>query len=338
MRRVWLMIVTSLLTGFWPRTSMADSGETVHGLPSRLVNPCDLTLVLDSKRLASNEKSDVLVAWLVEERAHPSPTTKGLGGGQIDSGYIQAQLLRALAEVGDRFSVAFVAQSANAEPSLRDAMHVVLGLKGDANEANNLMRILSSHSEPDLRALAAIALGTIKAGQSIPVLEDALNDSFTRPAGNSFQGLYTSYPVREAAADALRMLQFPAQGEGASQSSPKRGNLTTRPTTTTSCAGHETPGRPNANMKASQSASKKAARLSNCKKPASESERRVPPCAVASVGPSNGSAVASSHGRSIAPPLGGRYGIMSLFAVMILGGFTAFQLPRSLRHKNRSAP
>ena len=69
--------------------------------------------------------------------------------------------------------------------------------------------VLATHKEADFRALAAVALGRVGAVEAIPALEAALEDGATRRASNCTRGPHTSYPVRDAATSALRVLRSP---------------------------------------------------------------------------------------------------------------------------------
>ncbi len=72
----------------------------VYGLRPRLTSLTDLNPLLNAGTLSMAQRTEVLVAWLAQERRCPSPVNLGLGG-DIDSGYIQAQIIKALAEIGD---------------------------------------------------------------------------------------------------------------------------------------------------------------------------------------------------------------------------------------------
>jgi hypothetical protein len=191
-------------------TAVAFAQPESYGLPARLTSLTDLGPVLQRKDLTAAQRTDVLVSWLTRERAHPSGTVRGLGGGDIDSGYLQAQLIKALAEAGDARAVAGVAASTTlADDGLRDAARIVLGMMGDRQQVSSLLVVLATHKEADFRALAAVALGRVGAVEAIPALEAAREDGATRRASNCTRGSHTSYPVREAATSALRVLRSP---------------------------------------------------------------------------------------------------------------------------------
>jgi HEAT repeat protein len=67
-----------------------------------------------------------------------------------------------------------------ADPDLRGALAVAMGLLGDPKGADPLRRILSEKGQPDLRAHCAVALGLLKDRLSAEVLRAAASDA-TRP-------------------------------------------------------------------------------------------------------------------------------------------------------------
>ncbi len=206
MKRTALVLVTigSLGMLFWACAVAWGLEPEVHGLPARLSSLLDLGPVLRRTDLTSVEKTEVLILWLREERAHPSPTTKGIGGGDISSGYIQAQIVKSLREVGDPLLLRSIASDGKADTGIRDGACVALGLMGDSTQVGRLISVLRDSREPDLRATAAEALAVLGATQAIPVLKQALSDSFE---GTSDKGKV--YPVRRAAEVTLRVLQLP---------------------------------------------------------------------------------------------------------------------------------
>jgi len=201
------------VAGLYP-TSMQAAPEA-YGFPQQFRNLTDLGLVIRGNSLDSAQRTDVLTSWLVRERAQPSPTTKGLGGGSIDSGYIQAQILMTLREAGDPLVLSEVAEDVKTDPGIRDGLRIALGLMGDHGQIPNLLSILQHNAIPGFRGLAATALGKLNATKAIPALRKSLSDPAHRPAGNCLQGSYIEYPVREGAEAALRILNGPKNSEGA---------------------------------------------------------------------------------------------------------------------------
>lgn len=191
-----------------------------YGLSGKLTNLTDLGPVLRRPDLTSTQRTEVLVSWLVEERQHPSRVTQGLGGGDIDSGYIQAQIVKALAEVGDLLMIDGLTESLSgppetADPTVVDALILAVGLMGDRSKIPGITDILATHREGFFRTLAAEALGSLGATEVKPTLEKALADSFAVMGGAGDIGgpRKLVYPVREAAEVALRVLSNPAAME-----------------------------------------------------------------------------------------------------------------------------
>jgi hypothetical protein len=179
----------------------------VYGLPAKLSSLGDLGALDQRADLSGPNRVDVLVWWLAQERADPSPTTTGLGGGVIDSGYIQVQIAKMLRQVGDLRALTNLADSeAISAPGVRDGMICALGMMGDGSRIPRLLGILQTHQEGELRALAAEALGYLGALEATEALNAALTDEFTRQAGDLSRSRDPRYPVREAARTALRML------------------------------------------------------------------------------------------------------------------------------------
>lgn len=174
--------------------------------PERLRNLTDLGVIMLSDESAPT-KSGVLISWLTKENMTPSKKNLGAGGGDIDSGYIQAQIVRTLADTDNACTMQEVYADVQVKRIIKDAMSIALGRMGDRSQVSNLIKLLKDSKEPDFRALAAKSLGYLGATEAIPELENTLNDQFTRQAGNSMQGNYIAYPVREGAETALLMLR-----------------------------------------------------------------------------------------------------------------------------------
>ena len=178
------------------------------GLPERLTDLTVLGTIAQRADLAPFDHFEILATWLIREYRDPSPGRRGLGG-PVDSGWILFNIMGHLYVKGDALSIAEIAADAKAEPVLRDAMYIVLGLKGDATQATKLISILQNHELPYFRARAAEALGLLGAVEAIPALEKALADEYVveiwPDAGPPDNKLF--YPVRQYAKEALLMLQ-----------------------------------------------------------------------------------------------------------------------------------
>ena len=184
-----------------------QSRPDTYGLPAKLSSLTDLNLILYAKNLTPAKATEVLIIWLVRERAEPHPKTTGLGGGDITSGYIQAQLIKGLTEEGDVLALRNMSVDQKLEPWLRDSMRLALGNMYDRSQASSLIRILEQNKEGEMRALAAAALGSLGIEEAVPALKKALHDGYSVTAGNSFDRIHTSYPVRERAEEALRNMR-----------------------------------------------------------------------------------------------------------------------------------
>jgi hypothetical protein len=179
----------------------------IHGLPARMRSLTDLTPIGDvNTTLTAFQRTEVLVNWLVEERRTPSPTRTGLGGGPIDTDYIQEQLILSMGLYGDPLAIQWLFRNSS-HPELRDDLSVALGIMGDASQVGNLRRILFASQNPYLRRLSTRAMQHLGAVEAIPDLELASEDPFVFPLANFRTGADETYPVREAARGVLMALQ-----------------------------------------------------------------------------------------------------------------------------------
>ena len=124
-RTLLIFVGTVLVSGFCRGETQPADFE----LPARLRNLTDLALLHAQNRMNQTQKTDVLLVWLREERAHPSLTGKGYGGGEITSDYIQTQLVKALAQEGNPLVLQAIAPDAKADPCLRDAACMALAFR-----------------------------------------------------------------------------------------------------------------------------------------------------------------------------------------------------------------
>lgn len=176
-----------------------------NDFPDKLRNLKDLNIVIGYKG-ENSIKCGVLLTWLAKERKSPSESSKGTGGGEIDSGYIQSQIIKCISENPDYTGLKDITTINNINSNLKDAIIIALGKNGDITQEKELIRILVDSKDPDYRALAAISLGYIGSNLAIPYLKDALEDKFNRKACNCVQGEYLEYTVKDAAETALRMI------------------------------------------------------------------------------------------------------------------------------------
>jgi len=199
LRKILVLILAVLL----PIACLASPSD--YGLPKRLARLTDLNKVT-AKTLTPVQLTDIYVSWLAEEQAQPSKTQRGFGG-EITSGYIQAQLILSLGSQGDPLAMTTLADNPRIKKNVRDALTIALGYMGDAGRIQAIITILADHPDPYLRQQAAQALGQIGAKEAIHPLEKSLQDPYATQASSCFRGEYTCYPVRESAEGSLRRLR-----------------------------------------------------------------------------------------------------------------------------------
>lgn len=187
-----------------------------YGLPKRMRGLTDFQLLYKNrKQRTSLEESKIVLTWMAEERKAPSPTTRGVGGGDITSGYIQAQMMIHLGYDASPLFMQKLADNSDIDPAMRDAARIILGLMGDAKQESALISILEKHSEPYFRAMSARALGVFGSINALPALKAALDDPYSVHAGRSCVRVpgtsdeSITYPVREAAKESIRNIENP---------------------------------------------------------------------------------------------------------------------------------
>lgn len=184
---------------------------TVHGLPTKIKGLSDLYLLDQAKDLKAVQKTEVLLTWFVEERRRPTPTSTGLGGGPVDSNYIQTQISQMLAGDGDLRAMKWLATSPKLRSSaVRHALFISLNDVQDDRGRIALLDTLMNDPNPYMRERAAVGLGYWKHDDVIFALRNALSDPYfvtyepTHIGLGQQPGLQTFRPVRRAAAEALR--------------------------------------------------------------------------------------------------------------------------------------
>jgi hypothetical protein len=113
--------------------------------------------------------------------------------------------------------LSWLLQHEKLSPPFEDAIRIGLGLRGDERQTDELIRIVTTHPEEQYRDLAAAALGDIGAVKAMEVLERiAKKDQFSRPSrgamsasGRQLGNGAVFYPVRDSAANTLRILRSP---------------------------------------------------------------------------------------------------------------------------------
>ena len=206
--RVFATSLTVILSWLvWSCCTASCINPETYGLPGKLSNLTDLGPIARRTDISSVHKTDILIVWLTEERRQPTPTSKGLGGGDVNSSYIQAQIVKALAEVGNPLTLRAISSDQKADANIRDGARLALALMGDSTQIPKVIAILGNGREPFFRATAAEALGSLRATEAIPALQRALLDGYTDiGGGRGPSGPSTIYPVRRNAQTALNVL------------------------------------------------------------------------------------------------------------------------------------
>jgi hypothetical protein len=200
----------AILIGFACTGALLASQQAspkIYGMPTRLRSLADLTpLISADSRLNTNQKTEVLFRWLIEELRVPSKTTKGISGAPIDSNYIKKQLVWSLGLYGEPLAIAWLYDRVN-NSSLKDYLAVSLGIMGDSEREEEVMLVLGANSNPSMRDLAALAIVRLGAVEALPALKRAQSDEFFIEYVDWHEGPKLFYPVREAAKGAIHSLQ-----------------------------------------------------------------------------------------------------------------------------------
>ena len=160
------------------------------------------------KPMTSQQRLEGLLKYLKEEMANPSYPGIGPGGGPIDSGYIQLQMIGVLGHTVDPKDIA-AARDKEADPAMRQRLTLALGRAGDRSVAQELAEILTHHPKGFMRRAAARGLHEVKAPSSKDALRAALADRYSAIGISDMgppPGISKIYTVRREAAGALRAL------------------------------------------------------------------------------------------------------------------------------------
>ncbi|MBI3947414.1 MAG: HEAT repeat domain-containing protein [Armatimonadetes bacterium] len=147
------------------------------------------------------------LSFLVEETAQPSPTRRGLGGGDITHDYILTQIVLAGALSGASRDVLWAAATVARPGEYRDCIQLTLGLLGDTRVRDFLIRYLGDpDNSPRLRDQAARALGRVPHPSVVAPLAAALQD----PASEVVRGVgpaRKAYYIRGTARGSLKKVE-----------------------------------------------------------------------------------------------------------------------------------
>ncbi len=177
------------------------------------------------------------VAFLREELANPSPPRWGIGGGPIDSGYVQQVILGALRFPGAEAPAVLRAyRDRETDPRVKDRITIALARTGAQDTIPELVRILAKEPEGSIRYEAMIALAAFTrppAATDVPrrvrpgetwkplsadtrtavasALLKSLDDPFRRFKGAVVNNDDVYYPLHEEAGRGLSRLGYTVQ-------------------------------------------------------------------------------------------------------------------------------
>ena len=184
-------------------------GNGPYQRPARLENLTYLSPGLYNIGLTRPQWTEVLLTWLAEERNNPTPTATGLGGGPIDSSYIQVQIIKGLGDQGSPLVLGTLVASPDLnDEGIRDALHLALARMGAKGQGPAVRRLLA-HPDPQFRALAVECCYDIGLKEALPDLQTALQDPYSESFVSIHEGLVKFYPVRRLAKETIRNLNNP---------------------------------------------------------------------------------------------------------------------------------
>jgi hypothetical protein len=171
-------------------------------------------------KLSPGDRVQTFMSMLTKEMQTPSTPIMGMGGGPIDSGYVQEVIMGCVCtwaqKDDERASIRAVLKTyvaSASDPALQDRLAVMLGYTADRSVVPTLTRILRTDPEGFMRHSAALALGRLLDPASVPALKEALaTDTYARVrsggcVGPRYKGADAVYaPVRLAASVALRRM------------------------------------------------------------------------------------------------------------------------------------
>ncbi len=159
----------------------------------------------EEKTMTGQQRLDSRLGYLKEEMGNPTTPFISMGG-QLDSAYVQAQIIQDMGRTVTAPHIA-KARAKETDPALRDRLTLALGLAGDESVMPQLIEMLGDHPEGYLRKCAAEALRHFKDSSAKRALQHALRDRFSvvSIAGVGRKGIHKAYPVREKAAESLRI-------------------------------------------------------------------------------------------------------------------------------------
>lgn len=175
------------------------------------------------------QRVDTRLKLLQEEMASPSTPGFGIGGGPIDTGYVQEVIMGTVCTFAQkgaereeirRIVAAKLASTPVPSQALRDRLTIILGHCGDTSVGPRLVEIIEKHPDGFMRFGAAMALREMpEYTEAIPALRRVVaQDTYARIRFSDSKQRYDSVtmvysPVRAVAVTALyRMGQSVPKG------------------------------------------------------------------------------------------------------------------------------
>ena len=210
---ILLAIFCAVIASAKASTALVGSFPEDYGLPRR--GSLGDTYTLEQRKDLSNlQKMRITAVWLERERANPTPPFPGHGGCEINTQYIQAQLIKTIAEFGDPRELRIMAANEKNDPTMRDAYRLALGIMGDRQQSGELVRILKTSPDPYYRVLAATYLRFQTGPEVKSALEAATKDNYEVSCDN---GTRKVYPIKREAAASLAIVEAPGFAESLQQ-------------------------------------------------------------------------------------------------------------------------
>lgn len=167
-----------------------------------------LRAVSEGKLRSTQEGMNQLLSYLREEIAHPSSPRLGIGGGPIDTIYVQSVIVGVMAgAVPPPMLLDAIQEKANGD--LRTHLLLALVLAGDQTFVDEACALFENSENDLVRVLVARAARNFPKEKAVALLAGAQHDMYSRIADRD--GEYVKiYPVRQAAHESLLQLKVPA--------------------------------------------------------------------------------------------------------------------------------
>ena len=199
------------------------------GVPCQSRTNAETTAILRSitgadPALSAADRVDGCLELLEQEMMSPSTPAFGMGGGPIDTGYLQAVIMGSVCTYGHkeaerdeiRSIVAAKLQSTPASNrAMRDRLTIILGHTGDVSVAPQLISILENHPDGFMRCSTSQALREMRwvaPNEYVPALKRVMEgDTYARVRLSGCLVRYDSAtmvysPVRDMVAWTLRRM------------------------------------------------------------------------------------------------------------------------------------